>query len=311
MKLKTFRANIEQETYMKSVGIVGLGDMGIGLAKNLLKTGYSLKGFDLREERRQLLSDLGGKPVTSVKETGENCDIVIVMVLNGDQVKSVILDENGLLDNMKSGSCIQISATINPGEIHEIIDPLSAKGINIIDSPVSGGKSGAENGTLTMMVAAKKNVFEDHRDVFSAVGKDIFHVGEEIGQGQTIKASLQALIGSSFTAIFEALVLGTKAGADPRTLYEVFCSSGVGSGLLEGCGALILDRKFENTGSHIGTMYKDLGISLNMAKENGCAMFTTSAAYELFRSGMSLFPDGDNWSIIKLLEQIAGTEVKG
>ncbi|MBI9104724.1 MAG: NAD(P)-dependent oxidoreductase [Spirochaetales bacterium] len=296
---------------MKSVGIVGLGDMGIGLSRNILKAGFTLKGFDLREERRQMLSELGGTPVTSIKEVAEGSDIVFVMVLNGAQVKSVVLDEGGLKDSMQPGSCILVSATINPSEVREIVEPVTAKGIDIIDSPVSGGKSGAEGGTLTMMVAAKKAVFDKYNDVLSAVGKDLFHVGEETGQGQTVKAALQALIGSSFTAIFEALVLGTKAGADPRTLYEVFCSSGVGSGLLKGCGELILERKFEKTGSHIGTMYKDLGISMNMAKENGCAMFTASAAYELFRSGMSLYPEGDNWSIIKLLEQIAGTEVKG
>jgi len=296
---------------MKSVGIIGLGDMGIGLAKNILKAGFSLKGFDLRVERRKMLADLGGTPVESLSEAADGSDVVFVMVLNGTQVKSVVLGQEGLLESMRPGSCVLVSATINPSEIKEIVTPLTAKNIDIIDSPVSGGKSGAEGGTLTMMVAAKKAVFDKYHDVLSAVGKDIFHVGEEIGQGQTIKGALQALIGSTFTAIFEALVLGTKAGADPRTLYEVFCSSGVSSGVLKSCGALILDRKFENTGSHIGTMYKDLGISMNMAKENGCAMFTTAAAYELFRSGMSLFPDGDNWSIIKLLEQIAGTEVKG
>jgi 3-hydroxyisobutyrate dehydrogenase-like beta-hydroxyacid dehydrogenase len=258
-----------------------------------------------------MLDELGGTPVGSIKEVGEGSDVVFVMVLNGSQVQSVVLDEGGLLESMARGSCIIVSATINPSEIKVLSEPVEAKGIDIIDSPVSGGKNGAENGTLAMMIAAKKDVFERHKDVLSAVGKDLFHVGEQTGQGQTIKGALQALIGSSFTAIFEAIVLGTKAGADPRTLYEVFCSSAVGSGLLKGCGALILERKFENTGSHIGTMYKDLGISMNMAKENGCAMFTAAAAYELFRSGMSLFPDGDNWSIVKLLEQIAGVEVKG
>ena len=81
------------------------------------------------------------------------------------------------------------------------------------------------------------------------------------------------------------------------------------SPLLEGCAKLIMDREFKDTGSHIGTMYKDLGITMNMAKQNGVAMFTTSSAHELFQSGISLFPDEDNWSIVKLLEQIAGTEV--
>jgi 3-hydroxyisobutyrate dehydrogenase-like beta-hydroxyacid dehydrogenase len=161
-----------------------------------------------------------------------------------------------------------------------------------------------------MMAAAKKAVLEEHRHVLDAVSKAVFHVGESIGQGQVVKAALQALIGASFTAIFESLVLGTKAGADPEILYEVFCSSGIGSSILKNCGELILDRKFENTGSHIGTMYKDIGISMAMARENGCAMFTASSAYELFQTGISLYPEGDNWAIVKFLEQIAGTEVK-
>jgi putative dehydrogenase len=125
-----------------------------------------------------------------------------------------------------------------------------------------------------------------------------------------VKASLQALIGASFTAIFESLVLGAKAGVKAETLYEVFGSSAVSSPLFMNCAKLIMERKFEGTGSHIGTMYKDLGISMNMAKENGVAMFTASAAFELFQAGISLYPDEDNWCIVKLLEQIAGTEVK-
>jgi 3-hydroxyisobutyrate dehydrogenase-like beta-hydroxyacid dehydrogenase len=285
--------------------------MGIGLAGNLVKAGFSTKGFDLREERKTLLKEMGGTPVASVKEIGESCDAVFIMVMNGKQVQSVIMGEGGLLEVMKPGSTILVTATINPSEIKECVQPVKAKGINLIDSPVSGGKSGADNGTLTMMVATPDEVWEANQDILNGVGKDLFHVGTEPGQGQVIKASLQALIGSSFTAIFEALVLGTKAGADPRTMYNVFCSSGVGSGLLKNCGELILQRKFEKTGSHIATMHKDMGISMNLAKESGCAMYTAAAAYEMFQTGKSLFPEGDNWSIVKFLEQIAGAEVKG
>ena len=295
---------------MKKVGVIGLGDMGIGLAKNVIRAGFPCIGLDLRDERKKMLAPLGGNAAGSIADFAD-CDAVFIMVLNGTQVKSIVLGENSLLSRIKKGATIIVSATIKPAEIRALAEPAAAAGVNLIDTPVSGGKSGAENGTLTMMAAAKKDVFDANKDVLDAVGKDIFHVGEEIGQGQTIKAALQALIGSSFTAIFEALVLGTKAGADPETLYNVFCSSGAGSGLLRNCGRLILDRKFEKTGSHIGTMYKDLGISMELAKEEGCAMFTTAAAYELFRSGKSLFPDGDNWSIIRLLEQVAGVEVKG
>jgi len=153
-------------------------------------------------------------------------------------------------------------------------------------------------------------VFESHLDVLNAVGEKVFHVGEDAGIGQTVKASLQAFIGASFAAIFEALVLGSKAGVSGKTLYEVFGASGVSSPLFRNCAQLILDRKFNDTGSHIGTMYKDLGITMALAKEKGVAMFTTSAAYELFQSGISLFPDEDNWACVKLLEQIAATKVE-
>ena len=294
---------------MKRIGIVGLGNMGIGMAKNLVDAGFPLSGFDLRQERKEMLSELGGTSVASISAVGENSDCVFVMVMHGSQVQSVVAGDGGLLETMRPGSCIIVSATINPADIKVLIEKTEKKGIELIDSPVSGGKSGADSGTLTMMAAAKKEVLEEHRGVLEAVGKSIFHVGESIGQGQVVKAALQALIGASFTAIFESLVLGTKAGADPEILYEVFCASGVGSGLLKGCGALILDRKFEDTGSHIATMYKDLGISMAMARENGCAVFTAATAYELFQTGMSLYPEGDNWAIVKFLEKIAGTEV--
>lgn len=294
---------------MKKIGFVGLGDMGIGLTNNLLKKGFELTGFDIREDRVNELVRQGGKPAQNCREVGQNSDTVFVMVLNGQQVKEVVLGKDGLIEGLNRGSTIIITATINPSEVKVLEVPLSEKGINLVDSPVSGGKSGADNGTLTMMVAAKKEVFDDCAEVLEAVGQNIFHVGEEIGMGQTVKASLQALIGASFTAIFESLVLGTKAGVKPETLYEVFASSGVSSPLFKNCAKLIMERRFIGTGSHIGTMYKDLGISMNMAKENGVAMFTASAAYELFRAGMSLYPEEDNWAIVKLLEQIAGTEV--
>ena len=253
---------------MRNVGIVGLGDMGIGLSQNLIKAGFSLTGFDLRQQRLDILKEMGGTAAASVAEVGRASDVVIVMVLNGTQVQSVVLDEGGLAESMNSGECIIVSATIKPSEITVLEPRLEEKGIRLIDSPVSGGKGGADNGTLTMMIATSESNFDEYQDVFQAVGKDIYHVGTEIGQGQTVKGALQALIGSTFTAIFEALVLGTKAGADPRKMYEVFCTSSAGSKLLAGCGELILQRKFEKTGSHIGTMYKDLGIDRKSTRLN-------------------------------------------
>jgi 3-hydroxyisobutyrate dehydrogenase-like beta-hydroxyacid dehydrogenase len=294
---------------MRRVGIVGLGDMGMGMARNLVKQGFPLKGFDLRDARLAELERVGGVRAAGCREVGESSDVVFVMVLNGDQVRQVVVGDDALAEGMTPGATVIVSATINPSEVRELEAPLSERGIQLIDMPVSGGKSGAEQGTLTLMAAAKKGVLDENRDVMAAVSKAIFHVGEEIGQGQTVKAALQALIGTTFAAIFESLVLGAKAGVRGETLYEVFASSGVSSPLFRDCAKLIMDRKFKDTGSQIKTMYKDLGITMGMARETGAAMFATSAAYELFQCGISLFPDEDNWSIVKLLEQVTGTEV--
>lgn len=295
---------------MKKVGFIGLGDMGMSMAKNLIKEGFDLTGFDLRESQQSELKEAGGQAAESIAALGQAVDVVFIMVMTGQQVDSIINGEGGLLESLAPGKTIILTATIEPAQARAVAKPVLEKGVHMIDSPVSGGKGGAEAGTLAMMAAGERSVWEAQQDVLNAVGGTIFHVGEEIGKGQTVKASLQALIGSTFTAIFESLVLGAKAGVEGKVLYEVFAASGVSSPLFKNCASLIMDRKFQGTGSQIGTMYKDLGITMGLARENGAAMFTTSAAYELFQSGISMFPEEDNWSIVKLLEQIAGTEVK-
>jgi len=291
---------------MKKVGVIGLGNMGMGMAKNLIKSGFSVIGFDLDDKRLLKLKENGGSTATSTVQVGEETDAVFIMVMNGEQVKAVVAD---LATGLKDRGTIILTATITPEEAQEAYSIADLEGVVMLDSPVSGGTDGAHNGTLTLMTAGKKSVFNDCIKILEAVSSNIFHVGEEIGEGQTVKASLQAFIGASFTAIFESLVLGSKAGIKGQTLYDVFSASGVGSPLFKNCASLIMDRKFKNTGSHISTMYKDLGISLDMAKKNGVPLFTAGAAYELFQAGISMFPDEDNWSIVKLLEQISGTEV--
>jgi len=295
---------------MKRVGIVGLGDMGSGMAKNILKRGFPLTGFDLDKARMAELKAAGGTPAGACRDVAENSDTIFVMVLNGEQVKQVVLGPGGLLDNAAPGTTIIISATIKPSEIRELVTPVAEKGVMLLDTPVSGGKPGAENGMLTVMASGKSEVLEDSRAVLDAISKVIFHVGEDIGQGQTVKASLQAMIGTVFAAIFESMVLGAKAGVKGETLHQVFSASGINCGLYENCSKLILDRKFKDTGSQIATMYKDLGISVDLAREAGVPLFACAAAFQLFQSGISKFPDEDNWTCVKVLEDIAGTEVK-
>ncbi len=291
---------------MKTTAVVGLGNMGIGMAKNLLQAGFPVIGYDLRADRLDLLAEMGGTPAGDLADL-EAADVVFVMVMSGAQVLDVV---NGLKDLLAEGATIIVTATVAPAEMRAIEKAIAGCKLNLIDSPVSGGKFGADAGTLTMMVAAADEVFAANQDLLNAVGEQIFHVGASPGMGQTVKASLQALIGVTFVGIFESLAMGAKAGIKGETLYEVFGSTHVGNTpFFKNCAKLIMDRQFEDTGSHIGTMYKDLGISMAMARENGMSLFATSTAYELFQAGISLYPEGDNWSIVKLLEQISGTEV--
>ena len=292
---------------MEKIGVIGLGNMGMGIAKNILKDGYKVTGYDLREACLKELVSHGGGAVGSVDQVGQVSDVVFVMVMNGNQVKDVVTQ---LSPGMKDNGTIIITATITPEEIKDTYKIALENNIKMIDSPVSGGLQGAHDGTLTLMTAAENSVFKDCERILKSISKNTIHVSQEIGAGQTVKASLQAFIGATFTAIFESLVLGSKAGIDGKILYDVFSTSGVSSPLFKNCAKLIMDRKFENTGSHISTMYKDLGISMDMAKKNGVPMFTAGAAFELFQAGISMYPEGDNWSIVKLLEQMAGTEVK-
>ena len=295
---------------MKNVAVVGLGNMGMGMAKNLLAAGFSVTGFDLRPERARLLAEQGGLAAQSLAELAD-AEAVFVMVMTGEQVMDVIAGEGGLMRCLSEGATIIVSATIQPVEMRAVADVVAGSGLGLIDSPVSGGQSGADAGTLTMMVAAEPTVFEANQDVLNAVGGKVFHVGKEVGMGQTVKAALQALIGVSFVGIFESLALGAAAGIKGVTLFEVFSSTHVANTpFFKSCAELIMDRKFEDSGSHISTMVKDIGISMSLAHEKGMPLFGTSAAYELFQAGISRFPEGDNWAIVKLLEEFSGVEVK-
>ena len=280
------------------------------MASNAIKAGFQVIGFDLDEKRLTAFANGGGKPAMNAREVGENADAVFVMVLNGTQAKLAILGDNGLVKGLNPGSVVLLSATIKPTEAREIAQSLEGTGIDFIDTPVSGGQAGAKAGTLTMMAAARKEIFDANQEVLTAVGGRIFHVGEEPGMGQTIKAALQALIGSIFAATFEAAVLAAKSGVDGKTLHDVFTASGAGCQIVNNSLQKILDREFIGTGSHIGTMYKDLTITMEHALDQGVPMFTTAAAMQLFQAGKTKFPNEDNWAVVKVLEEIVGTEVK-
>ena len=294
---------------MAKVGLIGAGNMGMGLSRNILKAGHELTVYDVRPEPLETLVKEGARAAASPREVGAAADSVFVMVLNVDQFKAVLLGEGGLLAGLEPGSTVICTATIGRSQVIEVAELVTAKGVHIVDAPVSGGAPGAAAGTLTMMVSAPNETFEATKPVLEAVGRDIYHVGEEAGMGQTVKSSLAVLIGTTYAGIFEALTLAVKAGVKPETLRDVVSTSVVGNFLFRDTTENILERNFKGQ-SNIGTMYKDLSLAKSMANDCGVPLFAASAAFELFQAGKAMNPDEDNWTIIKILENIAGIEIK-
>ena len=290
-------------------GIIGIGDMGSGLAKNLIANGFECTGIDPLPARMEAFAAMGGTAAKSVAEVGRSSDVVFVMVMNGDQVKSVVLGPDGLISHMPEGGAIMLTATIKPREARELGAAMEGSGIHLIDTPVSGGFPGAQGGTLTMMAAAPDTVLDHFASVMQAVSANIHRVGKSPGDGQTVKACLQSLIGAQFSATFEAAALAAKAGVSGQVLLDVFSTSSAGCGVVNNALEKIIDRQFEGTGSHINTMHKDLTISMNLGEELGVPLHTAASAMQVFHMGKTKYPNGDNWVCTRVIEEIVGAEL--
>ena len=297
----------------KRLGLIGLGDMGLAMARCLLAADYPVTGFDVRAERGALLEQAGGTAAASPAQVGRASDVAIVMVFNGQQVLQSLQGEAGLGAGMAPGGTVIITSTIEPREVRAAAALLAEKGLRTIDCSVSGGRTTAPIGALSLMVGAATADLEAQRDVLETLGNKILHVGEEPGMGQTVKAALQAFMYTSSIAMLEAMALGASAGIPGDMLHDVFRNSAIQSGetgffrKLVDC---VFERNFVDTGSQISVTAKDVGISVAMGHECGAPLFTTAAAYELIKAGVAHYPDEDKQSVIKLLEAITGVTVE-
>ena len=162
----------------ETIGFIGLGDMGLCMARNLIGAEFDVIGFDLREERLELLEQAGGRRGLSPAEVGTDAEAVFIMVMTGQQAERVLFGQQGLVGSMKQGSTVLLTATIEPSEAEALGKRVQEAGLQMIDSPVSGGQNGAEAGTLAMMAAGPRSVWEANRPRMQAVGGNIIHVGE-------------------------------------------------------------------------------------------------------------------------------------
>lgn len=294
----------------RSVGLVGLGNMGGGIAKNLLKAGFDVTVSDIRQGPVRQLVQCGAGTAPNPRELGQRSNRVIIMVFDGSQMKEVVLGKNGLLEGLKEGSVIICTSSVKISDIKEVARAAAEKGVQMIDSPVGGGVARAEEGTLTLMVAGEKRTVDDCRDILETIGSHIHVIGPEIGMGQMAKIANQALVGVTFAGIAESLVLGVKGGIDPTLLYNIIGSGVCGSPLFESSAKHIMERTFES-GSRIGTMWKDLEAVMSAGKDLGVPLFTTASAYQIFQSAAAMLsPDEDANAIVQVLERIAGVEVR-
>jgi 3-hydroxyisobutyrate dehydrogenase len=256
------------------------------------------------------MKELGAYGASSLKEVGERSDIVFVMVLNFPQVESCTTAENGVLSGMKLGSTLIVTSTIAPSEIKQIAQEAAAKGVNTLDAPVSGGAGGAAAGSLVLMVSGPDEVFEECKEALLAVGSNTMKVGNEIGVGQVVKAANQLLVTVHFVAMSEAMVLGTKAGADPEILYEVIRKSAGNSWLFENKMPTILEGDFGTRGA-LDIQIKDIDICLKTGKEFNVPLYTSAACREVFIWANAMgFGRDDASSVIKMFEKVAGVEVR-
>lgn len=291
------------------IGFIGLGIMGKPMAKNLIKAGYSLVVYDIHKAAVEELAALGAEEGFSAKDIAEKSEVIITMLPNSPQVKEVITGKNGILEGAKKGLIIIDMSSIAPIAAREVACIALEKGVEMIDAPVSGGEPKAIDGTLAIMVGGKEEVFKACYEILSSMGKNIVLCGD-IGAGNVTKLANQVIVALNIAAMSEALVLGTKAGVDPESIYKAIRGGLAGSTVLDAKAPMILDGNFK-PGFKIDLHIKDLANVLDTAKEIGAPMFLTSQVMEILKS---LKFDGkgqlDHSAIVQFYEKLSNSEVR-
>lgn len=293
---------------MQNIGFIGLGSIGSRMAKNIVKAGYPLTVFDINTEAMDELEGRGAVKANSPKEVGSRSRIVFLMVQNFPQCESCLLGKEGLLEGLREGTII-ICSTISSDEAAKLRDMCLDKGIRMLDSPVSGGTKGADAGTLTLMVAGEDEVYKDCLPVLETVGSQLIKVGNQIGQGQAMKAVNQHLVTIHLAAMAEALVLGVKSGLDPGMIYRTVKNSAGNSWMFEDKVPGILSRDF-TARSSLQIQLKDLDICLRMGQKTRAPLFLGSACKEIFKLAEARHLGvEDSSSIVKIYEQLGEATV--
>src|SRR6202142_387750 len=291
------------------IGFIGLGIMGKPMSRNLLKAGYQLVVFNRSKGAVNELVAAGASAAANSREVAKQAEIVITMLPNSPHVRDVVLGEAGIIEGAAKGSVVIDMSSIAPLVSREIAARLDKKGIEMLDAPVSGGEPKAIEGTLSVMVGGKKEIFDKCFPVMKAMAGSVVRVGSA-GAGNIAKLANQVIVALNIAAVSEALVLAAKAGVDPDLVYQAIRGGLAGSTVLDAKAPLMMDRKF-NHGFRINLHIKDLANVLETSHEVGVPLPLSAAVMEMMQA---LKVDGmgecDHSSIVRFYEKLAQIEVK-
>jgi 2-hydroxy-3-oxopropionate reductase len=286
------------------VGFIGLGIMGMPMARNLMEAGYELVLHNRSPEKAEELGKEGATVAATPREVAEKSDVVITMLPDSPQVREVVAGENGVLEGISEGALLIDMSTISPVVTEELAEALKEKGASMLDAPVSGGDVGAIEGTLSIMVGGEKEDFERARSLFEAMGKTITHVGP-VGAGQVTKAANQVVVALTIEAVSEALVLGSAGGVSPEKILDVLSGGLAGNKVMEVKREKFLSHKFE-PGFRSELHHKDLGIALAAGREYGVVLPVTAIVDQMLLSMRRKGWGGEDHSaLLRIIEDLS------
>ena len=290
------------------IGFIGLGIMGRPMAKNLLKAGYSLLVYDIVGEAVEDVVTEGAQGASSSKEVAETTTRIITMLPDSADSEAVILGPQGVLEGARPGSHVIDMSSIAPLVSQKIAAECAKKGVEMLDAPVSGGESGAINGTLAIMVGGKQSVFDENYDLMKVMGANVVLTGD-IGAGGVTKLANQVIVAANIEALSEALVLSQKAGVDPARVFEAIRGGLAGSAVMEAKAPMMLDRNFR-AGFRVRLHQKDLRNVLQTAQELNVPLPVTALVQQMLGTLVNHGDaDADHSAILHILEQMADVEV--
>lgn len=267
---------------MASIAFIGLGVMGMPMAKNLTRGGHDVVGVNRSPQKAQQFARQGGRAAATVAEAVREADIVITMLPDTPDVERVVLGEDGVLEHARPGTLLIDASTIRPDASAAIAEAARSRGISAIDAPVSGGESGAVEGTLSIMVGGSESDFERAEPILAAVGRTIVHVGPA-GAGQTVKAANQLIVAGTIELLSEALVFLTAHDVELDAATQVLAGGLAGSTVLDQKSPGMLARDF-GPGFRVDLHHKDMGIVTAAAREAGVAIPLGAAVAQLMAS---------------------------